>query len=226
MSRLPIIASLISVSILTGCASPDSISIRHGQEQNCARVHALLKKPAAESLPQLQEIALSQNADVLLRNAKVEQYQSIARLLRHLQLGFNSTGIPLSLSGMLKLVTEVFKNGNPESDPELRELHLLLLKARESVIRKLSDSLHELQAEREKLAAAEIEQKTSRAEMVAANFIAKIVPTLPAQEKADKAQKAYAKSGDEVTDRKQKIESVRIEILQLAGCLDRQIAAK
>lgn len=227
MNHLHVPPNLVFVLLfLAGCASPDSLSIRHGQEQKCSQVRNLLEKPPAESLPALQEIALSQNAEVLLRTARIEHYQSIDRLLSHLQLStYPAGGIPLSLSGALKLVTELFKRGNPTSDPELRELRILLIKAREQVIKKLSDGLHELQTERERLTEAQAEKRKAYAEKTAANLIAKAVPILAAQEIADKAQRTHAKAEDEVRGKALKAGNIRTEILQLTGCLHQEITA-
>ena len=212
--------------LMAGCASSDSPLIRSEQPQKCAQVQSLLEKPPSESLPALQEIALSQNAEVLLRTARSEHYQSTDRLLSHLQLSTYPTGgIPLSMSGALKLVTELFKRGNPANDPELRELRILLLKAREQVIKKLSDGLYELQAERERLVEAQEEKRKAYAEKMAANLIAKIVPLPAPQEKADKAQRAHAKAEDDVRNKLLKTKTLRVELLQLAGCLAQEMAS-
>lgn len=227
MSRLHILASLISVSILTGCASPDSVSIRSEQAQNCAQVERLLEKPATASPPALEEIALNQNAEVLLRRARIEHYQSIDRLLSHLQLNAHPYGgIPVSLSGMLKLLTDIFKRGNPANDAELRELRLLLTKTREQVIKNLSDSLHELQAEKERLVEAQEQKRKAYAAKLAANIIAKVVPLPAPQETADKAQRAHVKAEDSVRGKVLRIGTLRTELLQLTGCLKQQTASQ
>ena len=212
--------------LMAGCASSDSPLIRSEQPQKCAQVQSLLEKPPSESLPALQEIALSQNAEVLLRTARSEHYQSTDRLLSHLQLSTYPTGgIPLSLSGALKLVTELFKRGNSANDSELRELRILLVKAREETIKKLNDGLHELQTERERLTEARAEKRKAYAEMIAANLIAQVVPLLAPQEKADKAQRAHAKADDGVRGKLLKTGTLKTELLQLTGCLNQEMAS-
>lgn len=220
------ILALPLLLLLSGCAISTDSRYTQISDEKCSRVDKALSHPSSADSHPLEEIALGQNVDVLLRKVKIEQYQSVYRLLDHLRLSTHPfEGIPFSLSGLLKFLTEIFRRQNPETDPELYELYLLLRKVQAEVARKMRVDLRELRVEEERLAVAVEDKRKAYADMVAANLIAKAVPILAAQGKLDKAQRTHANAEDEVRGKALKAGNIRTEILQLTGCLHQEITA-
>jgi hypothetical protein len=227
MRQLTVLPAFLFALLLAGCASSLDSRYTKISDEKCSRVDKALSHPSSADSNVLEQIALGQNVDVLLRKVKIEQYQSVYRLLDHLRLSTHPfEGIPFSLSGLLKFLTEIFRRQNPETDPELYELYLLLRKVQAEVARKMRVDLRELRAEEERLAVAVEDKRKAYADMVAANLIAKAVPILAAQEKLDKAQRAHAKAEDEVRSRNLKAGNLKTEILELTGCIHRNLAAQ
>lgn len=225
MFRLLTLPQLLAIFLLSSCST--AIRAPYIRPEFCVRVESLVEQASQANLNELEQIALSQNVNVLLRKVKIEQYQSIYRLIDHLRLSTHPfEGIPFSLSGLLKFLTEIFRRQNPETDPELYELYLLLRKVEAEVARKMRVDLRELRAEEERLAVAMQDRRKAYADMVAADLIAKAVPILAAQDKADKAQRIHAKAEDEVRSRKLKTENLKTEILELTGCIHRNLSVR
>ena len=213
---------------LSGCsASHDLRSLSQVSERDCSVVRGAISGRANSNASRLEEIALRQNSQVVLRKAKIAKYQDPLRLADHIGIGYHpiTEAVPFSINGIVKAIVEGFRSQNPESDPQLQELLLELSKAEAEVRKSLHEHLEELKASQKKLEILLGERRKAYAEMVAANSVAKSVPILAAQKIADKAQRDHAKAEDSVRAKELKLEKLRAEILHLTGCLRTQETA-